>query len=149
MGILLGFILALVCVTFLTLPFLRERRVANAREFEEQPEPARQRAVIYDEIKMLELEREVGRVEGKEYEDRLYQLRLQAAAIIREDDRLTKFHGEQDLALEEEISSVRKAITAGYEGQGDQQACPNCNAVVGIPLSQCPECGTFLAEAGT
>ena len=143
MGVLIGLALALVCAAILALPFLRARRSSMDREMDDLAETTRQREAVYDEIRTLQLERDVGRIEQQEYEARLRRLRLEAAAILRDEERLMRSKGEREWALEEEIQSIRRQSTPSAGGQA---ACPNCSAMVGRPASECPECGAPLTE---
>ncbi len=143
MGVLFGLALALVCAVVLALPFLRARRSPMDREMDDLAETTRQREAVYDEIRTLQLERDVGRMEQQEYEVRLRRLRLEAAAILRNEERLMRSRGERTWALEEEIRSIRQQFTPPESGQA---ACPNCSVMVGRPASECPECGAPLTE---
>jgi hypothetical protein len=143
MGILLGLVLAIICATVLVLPFLTARRNPMARELDDLSETTRQREAIYDEIRMLQLERDVGRVDQPDYEKGLHRLRQQAAAILRREEQLVRSRGDRDWALEEEVRSMRQQLTVPSVGQ---VTCPNCSAVVETPASECPQCGTPLAE---
>ena len=99
MGILLGLVLAIICATVLVLPFLTARRNPMARELDDLSETTRQREAIYDEIRMLQLERDVGRVDQPDYEKGLHRLRQQAAAILRREEQLVRSRGDRDWAL--------------------------------------------------
>ena len=145
MGILLGLVLAIICATVLVLPFLSARRNPMKRELDDLSETTRQREAIYDEIRMLQLERDVGRVEQLDYEKGLHRLRLEAATILRREEQIVRSRGDQDWALEKEVRSMRQQLTVTSVGQ---VTCPNCSVGVETPASECPHCGTPLPEGG-
>lgn len=73
--------------------------------------PQRTRQHVYDDIKTLLLEHDLGRLEEAEYLERLQGLRLEGAALVRDDEDQEQ---TMDLALEQEILAAR-------ERSGDRQ----------------------------
>lgn len=139
MGVVIGLILALVCIGVLAVPFLRgSRGDAEEPTIEDLTEAARQRESVYEEIRTLHLDRGLGNVSEDEYQEHLRTLRLRAAAILREEERLAGSLSDLDDALEEEIRAARLAHTSNdHRGV----ACPNCSAALPSTTQMCPHCG--------
>ncbi len=93
MAVLIGVLLAILIIAVVLYPFLvrlRMKPAADSRDHlgDGRPEP------IYEEIKTLQLEYELGAVEEEEYRKRLHVYRLRAAAALRDRE-------EQEKASEE------------------------------------------------
>ena len=99
----------------------------------------RSRESLYEEIRTLQLERDLGRVDEAEYLERFHTLRLQAAATLRDEEGRGN---DLDRALEEEVARARS-------GGGELDAGSSCRSC-GWPLEagaeECPGCGTYHAS---
>ena len=110
MGLLLGTLLAAICVAVLLWPFVRQGRdvVTDAGETPEMLETLRaQRDAALEEVRLLRLDHELGNVDEKEYQSRMETLRLRAATLLRRDERLAAGLKEREAALEREIQARR------------------------------------------
>ena len=116
MAILIGALLAILAVAVLLYPFLKVRFRSRASQGDDTSAQAavgasaraRARDGIYDEIRALQLDRELGRIDEQEYKERLHDYRLQAAAVLHDEEQLNS-------VLEDEIWAAR--ALAGDEGQ--------------------------------
>ena len=118
MGELVGALLAILAIGVVLYPFWRRRF--------RQPPPAVQgppghvgddRTAIYDEIRTLQLEYQLGAIDEADYQERLRSSRLTAAAALRDHDLLEQ---ELDRGLEEEIRAARST----QKGDGDEDTSP-------------------------
>ena len=103
MGLTIGILLGLFSLVILSLPFFRKERVGglnagNARSLREE------RISIYQEIRTLENDLNLGQVSPEDYEKRLQDYRLRAAELLMEEEELTQI----DFELEEEINLRRR-----------------------------------------
>ncbi len=109
LGIAIGVLLALLAIGVVVYPFVRSRR--SQRPFQSasagmaQPEEA-----ALDEIRTLQLERELGRLDEEEYQARLRDYRVRAASLLREEDLKLQ---ETDAELEAEILAARSISDDG------------------------------------
>jgi len=110
MPLLIGLFLAVGCLAVLLLPFLRARRPDAAFASQQAArEQAERRQAAYNEIQALRLDYELGNVPEEEYQTQLRRLRLQAAATLRDQERLEAALEEYDRELEGEIASFRRS----------------------------------------
>ena len=114
MAVLIGVLLAMLAVVVLLYPFLRVRFRSRASQGDGTSALAGlgAREGIYDEIRALRLDHELGSIDEQEYKERLHGYRLQAAAVLRDEERLNS-------RLEDEIWAAR--VLAGNEGLGEGQ----------------------------
>ncbi|MBI2873279.1 MAG: hypothetical protein HYY00_08850 [Chloroflexi bacterium] len=107
MTILLSLLLAAACLWVLALPF-RQRRQQGP---DTQPDPVQelrvQRQRIYDEIRTLGLERDLGTIGEEEYQSRLRSARLRAATNLRDQEQLEEQLQRLSEQLEAEVQEVR------------------------------------------
>ena len=109
--LLAGALLGLLCLGVLLWPFLRRRRPpAPSALAEESGALQGRREAIYEGIRSLELEHELGQVESQEYERRLRAYRLEAAAVLQEQEALEIQVTALDEALEREIQQARTLL---------------------------------------
>ena len=120
----------------ITYPFLRKGTPPQHSSKIDPSGPTSRisREEIYEDIKGLQLERELGSVQDDEYRERMNTYRIQAARALQEQDR--EFT-ELDRALEEEILAAR------VESRSDQKVvlCPSCGRGPLNEGSLCPHCG--------
>ena len=109
LGIAIGVLLALLAIGVVVYPFVRLRR--SQRRFQSAGAGvARPEEAALDEIRMLQLERELGRVDEEEYQERLRDYRVRAASLLREKDLRVQ---EADAELEGEILAARSIADDG------------------------------------
>ena len=103
MGIAIGVLLALLAIVVVILPFIRSGRRIGLFQAQgsvvDQAEEA-----SFDDIRTLQLERELGRVDEEEYQARLRDYRVRTALLLRERDIKLQ---EVDAELEAEILAAR------------------------------------------
>ena len=129
-------LLVIFCLGVIIYPFVRKETPSHpsARIGPSGPTPQTTREEIYDEIKGLQLERELGSVHDDEYRERMNAYRIQAARALQEQDR--EFT-DLDRALEEEILAAR----VGSIADPSVASCPSCGRGPLNPGSPCPHCG--------
>ncbi len=113
MALIIGILLGLLSLVVLALPFLRKERVGglrsgNAGSLREK------RIAIYQEIRTLENDLNLGQVPPEEYEQRLRDYRLRAAELLMEEEELKQI----DFDLEQEIT-LRRRNGRGSSTQDD------------------------------
>ncbi len=102
MGLIIGILLGLFCLVVLALPFLRRERAGGLHTG--NPGSLREKRIsIYQEIRTLENDLNLGQVSPEDYEKRLHDYRLRAAKLLMEEEELKQI----DLDLEEEINLRR------------------------------------------
>jgi hypothetical protein len=138
MALLLGLLLALASIALLAWPILRRKQTvsSSALSLDSLEDLQWRQHQVYDEIKTLILDYELGNIPPEEYEERLGAYRLGAADLLRQQERLqhelTYLEGE----LEDRVLALRmswgtvKAVTicVGCGGEMDLNAvlCPRC-----------------------
>ncbi len=159
MAITLGAILALLSVAVAVYPFLQRRFFGTSASemrdaFSEEvgreggveggaktPEPSDGLQSIYDAIRTLQLERELGNIPEGLYREQLNGYRMQAALVLRERDAFRSGNPDPSLpdpSLEEEIKLARAGL---YSPSGGGFACTNCARPIPAGNENCPECG--------
>ena len=144
----IGAILALLAFAVALFPFVRRGFLARESRLEEElqsdvmdtEEYTRSISAalegIYEAIRTLQLERELGSVPEGLYREQLNSYRLQAAMILREQEGAQGTNG--DAALEEEIRLARVGLARIADGES---FCPNCARPLSGAGDNCPECG--------
>jgi hypothetical protein len=124
MPVLIGALLALLVVGVVLYPFVK-RRFGVASPSGGRPGdtagPAAwrlRREEIYESIRGLQLEYEIGGVEETDYRERLRAYRVQAAAVVREQELAER---EVERLVERDVRALRGAgrpgpLTAGEQG---------------------------------
>ena len=144
MGFVVGAALALFSVAIVAFPFLKSRwrtwgegPVAAAVPEAPELEP------IYEAIRTLRLEHELGHVPDQLYREQLQGYRLQAATALRQRDR--ERDGDPGWSLEQEVLAARAALRGAG---GVSTPCPNCGADSVPGDGGCPECGAKPDASG-
>jgi hypothetical protein len=140
MALIIGLTLTLLSILVVVYPFLQSRRQSPT------PDPATGGAAagpdlenIYDSIRTLQLERQLGNIPEGLYQEQLRGYRMQAALALREQAQAEA--RDEDWTLEEEIRVAR----AGLQRTGDGSIrCPNCGTPVLSEARQCGECNVTL-----
>ena len=140
MAVLIGALLAILAIGVILYPFLKARsRPRTSRPSDPDPGSVwAGRQGIYEEIKTLQLEYELGRIEEPEYHQRLRAFRLQAAGTLRDQEHLEL---EVERSLEEEILASRSL-------RGSEHVplpCPYCGRTLANGAELCPHCGAKAA----
>ena len=140
MAVLIAALLSILAVSVVLYPFVRNRsRFRSTLATEHLAPGQRSRESVYEEIRTLQLERDLGRVDEAEYQDRLRTLRLQAASTMRDEERHSR---ALDRALEEEVSRAQSGgglVVAGA-------SCGSCGRPLESDAEACPSCGTYLTQ---
>ena len=140
MTLIVGAVLALFSLVIVAYPFLKFRMraqgshgpaITGAAPPELEP--------VYDAIRTLQLEYQLGKVPENLYREQLTGYRLQAASILRQ--RVEDREGAPEWVLEQEVLVSRAALRGT---DGGPRACPNCRSLVSPELVACPECGANL-----
>ena len=141
MAIIIGLSLLLLSIGVVVYPFWKQRRGAptvtapGAYPLEADLQP------VYDAIRTLQLEHQLGNIPLGLYREQLQDYRIQAALILRGQAEAAAEDG--DWLLEQEIEVARAALS---QVNGSAGACPNCGAVLDLEWPQCPECSAELSE---
>jgi hypothetical protein len=157
---LIGVLITLVSIALLARPILRQNQIASGSSSLDSQGDSRGNALkgvqwqlqqVYDEIKTLILDYELGNVPPEEYNEKLGDYRLQAASLLRQQGLL--FHEARNLfdEMENEVlalriswGTVRKVTTCGEcGGERDLNAalCPRCECQSedgGSPITTSP-----------
>ena len=144
MGLVLGAALALFSVAIVAFPFLKSR----LRNWGEGPvvaagQEAPEIESIYEAIRILRLEHELGQVPDQLYREQLQGYRLQAATALRQ--RVKEREGDPEWALEQEVLAARTALRGAG---GVSTPCPSCGADSVPGDGGCPECGAEPDASG-
>jgi len=123
------FVVALAALGYTLLPFVHHGRVrARASAGAEDLFIAKER--IYANIKDLDFDHEMGKVDDADYRAMRAQLKQRAAQILDQIDRLHGDGGRE--ALEREIARHRST---------DSGACRQCGEPLKPGVRFCPQCG--------
>ena len=110
MDLLLGAVLAALALAVVVRPFLRRSAAAVDGAPTDQTQDIRSgREALYREMAALEMEHEMGQIDSEEYEERLQEHRLQAAALLQEQEAHESEAASLDRALEERIREARQS----------------------------------------
>ena len=144
MAIIVAVVLGILSIAVLAFPFLKSRSHGQPKNLVEgsgSTEP--ELDAIYDAIRTLQLEHQLGKMPEAVYQEQLDAYRLQAAVLLRQqsDDGASN----ADRALEQEILAVRTEIN---RSDGGAASCPECNSTVDVGLGRCPECHRQLNLVG-
>lgn len=137
MALLVAAALVILSVAIVLYPFmkLRSRSRAEGREAGADFSGPDLESIL-ESIGTLQLEYQLGKVPEDDYQRQLRSYRLGAAAALRQ--RVDGKAGDPDWLLEQEILVARAALGAL---NGANSVCPNCSAILGAGVLDCPECG--------
>ena len=141
MTLLVGAVLAVFSIAIIAYPFLKSRLRAGSGDGRPSADSATELGNIYDAIRTLQLEHQLGHVTDNLYREHLRDYRLQAAATLRQ--RMENRAGAPDWLLEQEVLAARTVLRAA---SGGPMPCPNCRSLPGPGLRVCPECGNELED---
>lgn len=115
MGMLLGTTLVLISIATLIYPFLNRRKYSLAGDpAVERLRVARMR--VYRQIADLEADFQSGDLTGPDYDAQFQELRLTAARIMMEEERLGVIEMSDEESLEREIQAARRTARGPIEG---------------------------------
>ena len=111
MELAVGAVLALLALAVVVRPFLRPSSVEpEDGAAPDQTQDARsEREALYREMAALEMEHELGQIESQEYEERLQELRLNAAALLQQQEAHEAEAASLDRAVEEQLRAARES----------------------------------------
>ena len=98
-----------------------------------------QRERIYEEVRGLRLDYDLGQIREKEYETRFQGHRLRAATLLRQQLQLETWSQR----LEEEVQTLWESPTESNA----MPLCSKCMEPMPKGLDQCPSCGTQPTDA--
>jgi hypothetical protein len=140
MAIIIGAALAILSIAVVVYPFLKSR---TEERVEATPEASDAEGLgleaIYEAIRILQLDHQLGKVPEGLYQEQLRAYRLQAAAALKQQAEAQA--RDADWALEQEIQVARASIP---RRNGSAPRCPDCGTAVSAGLGQCPECNIEL-----
>ena len=141
MILLVGAVLAVFSIAIVAYPFLKSRLRAGSADGRPGADSATELGNIYDAIRTLQLEYQLGQVPDNLYREYLRDYRFQAAATLRRgmEDRASA----PDWLFEQEVLAARADLRATNRGP---RPCPSCRSLPGPGLKVCPECGTELGD---
>lgn len=138
LALLIGGLIALLCLAVVCAPLLRSRR--SEREQPSADGAGAVHAWAVEELRALETERAVGDISEEEFLKRRQELRLAAARSLRDQAAASRDRPRvDDGALEAEVMAIRQA-------RSRRLVCPLCGASVAAGASECPRCGEKLSR---
>lgn len=138
MALLVGAALVTLSVAIVLYPFMKLRSRSRGEEREAGADfSGPDLESIFESIRTLQLEHQLGKVHEDDYQRQLRSYRLGAAAALRQRDDGKA--GDPDWLLEQEILVARAALGAV---NGANSVCSNCSAILDAGVFDCPECGT-------
>jgi hypothetical protein len=135
---LFGFLLALVSIAFLARPFLRRIQPTSesSSSLDSLKDVQWQHQQVYDGIKTLILDYDLGNVPTDEYDKRLGNYRLQAANFLQQEDQ---FLHEME-SLGDGMEDAVLALRMSWGTVNRVTTCVNCGGEMDINVALCPRC---------
>jgi len=150
MALTIGVVLSLLGIAVAVYPFVRHRLFTPSSEMageatgktatESLTTPGDDLDAIYEAIRTLQLERELGSVPEGLFREQLNGYRIEAAMLLRAMEQ-EQNEGEE-WVLEEEIRMARAGLRPSSEVGA---ACANCGRSVPAEVDACPECDATAA----
>jgi len=114
MAVVIGILLALLCLVVLALPFVKARHASPTATTDVDTDLDSEIRTVFSEMERLKLDRDVGYLTDQEYRERLEPLRLVTADLLRRrqqsittSDQPQPIPQDLDQRIEEEISRLR------------------------------------------
>ena len=147
MPFFLGLIFAFFAILVLAWPILRRSRAASdaAPPADRLREAAQRRSRMYDDIKTLALDHELGNVPDQEYTEKLAAYRLEAARALRDHEQL---HQTQ-AGLEEDLENEALELRRSWGSVKETVPCEVCGREVDAKAALCPRCELPLGRETT
>ena len=144
MAFILGLSFAFLAILLLAWPVLRRSRAAPDTTPSQGPlsEVALRRSRIYDDIKTLVLDHELGNIPDQEYEEKLAAYRIDAARAIRDQEQLQQAQASLEDALESEVLELRRS----WGSVKETAICAVCDREVDAAAGLCPRCELPLGQ---
>ena len=149
MAIFIGALLAILSVAVILYPFFKARRTGPGTP-PAMPDPAPlsddeepELESIYEAIRTLELEHQLGNIPLGLYREQLDSYRIQAAVTLKK--QMESPARDADWVLEQEILVARASLA---HSNGHVAPCANCGTPVTAALSHCPECNAEQRSDG-
>ena len=138
MAYFLGFLLALVSIALLARPILRREQTASstASSLESLEDVQWRHQQVYDEIKTLILDHELGNIPSEEYGEKLGDYRLRAADLLRQQEQLL----HELTSLEDEIEDRVLALRMSWGTVKGVTICGGCGGERDLNAVLCPRC---------
>ena len=138
MPFFLGLVFAFVAILVLAWPILRRGHSAHAPAAPPDAvgEVAQRRARIYEDIKTLALDYELGNVPAEEYSAKLAAFRLEAARALRDQEQLQQTQARLEDDLENQVLELRRS----WGSVTETMLCEVCGREVGASAALCPRC---------
>lgn len=142
LSIFFGAVLAVFSISLVAYSLVRGRRAGlDSSALPGSDDPAL--GDIFDAIRTLELEYQLGRLPEEEFQAQFLAYRIQAANVLR--DQLDAGRGDPAWVLEQEILLARSTQESARESAtGRAIACPDCSAAVPESTSNCLQCGAEM-----
>ena len=142
---MIGILLTLVSIALLARPILRQAQTASnsSLSLDSLKEVQWQNQQVYDEIKTLILDYELGNVPPEEYNEKLGAYRLQAGSLLRQQEEL--LHEAED--LEDEIEDTVLALRMSWGTVKQVTICGECGGERDVSAALCHRC-EFANEDG-
>ena len=144
MPFILGLSFAFLAILALAWPILRRRRSEAAPDAmrDDLQEAVRRRDRVYDDIKTLMLDHELGNVPDKEYAEKLAAFRIDAARAIRDLEQVRQSSLQVGDELEDEVLALRRS----WGSVNDSASCEGCGREVAANSPICPRCELPMAR---
>ncbi|MDA0989060.1 MAG: hypothetical protein O2783_08100 [Chloroflexi bacterium] len=150
MPYLIGLLITLVSIALLARPILRRvQTTSGSSSLLDSQGDSRgdgvqwQRQQVYDEIKTLILDYELGNIPPEEYNEKLGTYRLQAASLLRQQELLL----HESRYLVDEMEDEVLALRISWGTVKEVTTCGECGGERDLNAALCPRC-EFQSEDG-
>ena len=139
MALILGAVLAVFSIAIVAYPLLKSRLQARSEDGRLNARWPTDLENLYDAIRTLQLEYQLGQLPETLYREHLRDYRIQAAATLRQQTKDQT--GPPAWLVEQEVLIARAARGVT---NGGPRPCPSCRSLPAAGMRVCPECGTEL-----
>ncbi len=138
--ILLAFLLLAAVLFTLLSPFWAPSRSAQEQEDSRLTDLYARKVVLYDTIKELEADYQLGKVSSEDYSRISSQLKIEAVTVLRQIDYYQR--AGLPLAIDQEIEAAIRARRARFQqAASTPRFCPQCGAPLQPGDRFCGQCG--------
>ena len=141
MELILGAVLAVFSIAIVAYPLLKSRLQARSEDGRFNARLATDLENLYDAMRTLQLEYQLGQLPETLYQEHLRDYRLQAAATLRQ--QMKGQTGAPTWLLEQEVLIARAALGVT---NGGPRPCLSCRSLPAAGMRVCPECGTEIGS---
>lgn len=132
----LAVVLSAAVLTFTLVPIATRRGYARAAEHDTYDSLIQQRDMLYEAIKELESDHEMGKLSDEDYAVLSGRYRRQAVAAM-------KAVNERELAVEEAVQELRRSGGAVvYSTTAVESVCSSCGSAAPVGATICARCAT-------